>query len=96
LPTGLGPEGGQEIIAQVAVLQRWLGDIAEEDAVDVVRNRFPTLRTTRTSSCMEVSWKCPASSALVPVSGESGHEEDTEAVKVGAEVQATRTMMFGR
>jgi hypothetical protein len=46
----LGAEGGQEVVAQVVVVQRRLGHVAEIDAVDVGQERVAVGRTTRTSS----------------------------------------------
>ena len=35
LPAGLGPERGKEIIAQIVVVERWFGYVAQIDAVNV-------------------------------------------------------------
>jgi hypothetical protein len=86
---GLRAEGiGEEIIAQVVVIQRWLGHVAEKDTVDVGEEDVSRIAED-TDVVLDVERELEIVApvlTLVAVVGQDGvGEEDFQAVEVGAE-----------
>jgi hypothetical protein len=86
---GFFAEGlGKEIVAEIVVLQRWVADLAEVDAMDVGEEKIPGL-ADETDIVLEVERELEVVapvSAVVPVGRENGIvEEDLQAVEIGAE-----------
>ncbi len=88
LPTGLGPNGCEEVVAQIVVFERRLAHVAEEDAVDVgeeevagvAHDAHVVLDVQR-----ELEIVAPVAAVVAVVGQDRVVEEDVQAVEIGAQ-----------